>query len=131
MDTAIEYMKEQCHRERNAHLNENERMKLMTLRCLMIRLLEAGATADVAALNSTLIDCAYGGDFNGMKALIVHGANMHCRDRSGSSILHLCWSYCKTFYSLYIKNDHCNSMMLSIISNGDETLPAFENDFHF
>lgn len=97
LDTAIEDMKDQCHRARNAHLNENERTKLMTLMCLIIRLLEAGATVDVAALNSILIDCAYCGDFNGMKALILHGANMHCRDTSGSSILHLCWSYCKTF----------------------------------
>lgn len=85
---------------RHSYLFEGDRSKFITLRCLMIRLLEVGTSTEVAVLNKAMIYCSYAEDFTGIKALVSHGADVNFRDKSGSSILHLCWFSCKQCFFL-------------------------------
>lgn len=106
LDTLISSMKDQFIYKagpifmRRSYLYEGDRSKFITLRCLMIRLLEVGTSKEVAVLNKAMIYCSYAEDFTGIKALVSHGADVNFRDESGSSILHLCWFSCKQCFFL-------------------------------
>ncbi|CAC5406542.1 ANK [Mytilus coruscus] len=130
-----QFVQSMWYNERKTYLAEHERVKLMTLSRLMIRLLESGATTEVASLNSTLINLSYAGDFNGMKALISHAADMSYREKLEIQYF-ICAVDPRKGIDLGVVNDDEDSILMAILasynnSKRDERDEKFAEIVHF